>query len=147
MGLIETLSYLYRIIKTQMKTITMKNPITDEMRFNLLVSALEGGSNYWYLLKEKACTTIRRFGDKKGEDSFVDKLWKALKAGKSIEFHDLEDEDNLLGTLTLEKIYLGEQIMAEKYGKHFGNILSEDDDAETGDIWLQCALLGEVVYG
>jgi hypothetical protein len=37
--------------------------------------------------------------------------------------------------------------MAKDYDWHFMNIITEDDDAITADVWLQCVLLGEVVYG
>lgn len=41
----------------------------------------------------------------------------------------------------------GLQVMAEKYPRHFGNLISDNDDAETGDVLLQCSVLGEIVYG
>jgi len=37
--------------------------------------------------------------------------------------------------------------MAEKYPRHFHNFLEENDDAETGDVFIQCCLFGEIVYG
>lgn len=50
-------------------------------------------------------------------------------------------------TLTLAKLSKGLSIMAEKYGKHFGDILSENDDAETADALVQLSLFGEIIYG
>ena len=41
----------------------------------------------------------------------------------------------------------GIQIMADKYPEHFANVINENDDAETGDVFLQCCLFGEVVFG
>lgn len=40
----------------------------------------------------------------------------------------------------------GLRIMAEKHGRHFGDLLNENDDATTADVFLQCVALGEVVY-
>lgn len=37
--------------------------------------------------------------------------------------------------------------MAEKWPRHFGNFISENEDAETGDVFIQLALLGDIVYG
>jgi hypothetical protein len=41
----------------------------------------------------------------------------------------------------------GLEIMATKYARHFADLVSENDDADTHDVFLQCALFGEVVYG
>jgi len=37
--------------------------------------------------------------------------------------------------------------MAEKYPRHFANFAQEAEDAETGDVFIQCCVLGEIVYG
>jgi hypothetical protein len=34
-----------------------------------------------------------------------------------------------------------------QYRSHFGDMIGETGDATTGDVFLQCCLLGEVVYG
>ena len=34
-----------------------------------------------------------------------------------------------------------------KGGHHFPNILNGNDDVETADVLIQCALFGEIVYG
>lgn len=125
------------------------NPIKDEDRENLLCSAIEGGSNYWYFFGEEANRIIydetERY--KKGIP-FVDRLWTALKKGAVIPVHDLEDENGeKIGEISLESIYKGEALLLEKYPKHFADIISEDTDATTGDIWFQLAALGELVYG
>ena len=49
--------------------------------------------------------------------------------------------------LDLNAIKKGLQIMAEKYPRHMGDFLNENDDADTGDVFLQCCLFGEAIYG
>lgn len=126
--------------------------ITDENRFNLLVSALEGGSNHWYYIKDKACDIIDSVAgqscitNESTDRSFAQRMWDAIKAGKQIEVHDIENRE-LLGSISLESIERGEQTMIEKYDWHFNNILTENDDAETGDVWFQLAVMNEIVYG
>ena len=44
-------------------------------------------------------------------------------------------------------IQSGIKAMAEKYPHHFADWMSEQDDAITAYVFLQCCLLGEVVYG
>lgn len=41
----------------------------------------------------------------------------------------------------------GLKAMQEKAPRHFANFLQENEDAETGDVFLQFCLLGEIVYG
>lgn len=39
------------------------------------------------------------------------------------------------------------RILATKYPHHFCDILKDGGDATTGDVLIQCALFGEIVYG
>lgn len=119
--------------------------VSNETRENLLTSAIEGGSNYWYLIKDKACDIINKYSKR---ECFVEKMWDAILAGEEIEIHDIEDEDgDALGKISLVSIEKGEQIMAEKHASHFADIIDENDDACTGDVWFQLAVMGEIVYG
>jgi len=47
----------------------------------------------------------------------------------------------------LSQVVKGLQLMAEHYKWHFANFMSENDDVETADVFIQLCLLGEVVYG
>jgi len=49
--------------------------------------------------------------------------------------------------LDLDAIKKGLQIIAEKYPRHMGDFLNENDDADTGDVFLQCCLFGDAIYG
>ena len=49
--------------------------------------------------------------------------------------------------LNRESIAKGLDIMAEKYDWHLKAIIEEDDDADTSDVLLQCALFGDIVFG
>ena len=40
------------------------------------------------------------------------------------------------------------KVMHEKYTRHYADMVSEcNADATTGDVLVQCALFGEIVYG
>ena len=119
--------------------------ITNEQRSNLLCSALEGGSNYWYYLGSDANKIIDEF--RQPGDCGVDIIWKAIMNGKEIPVRDLENPKDVLGKMSLASIEKAEQIMAEKYPQHFADIVSGNDDATTGDIWFQLSVMAEVVYG
>ena len=59
---------------------------------------------------------------------------------------DLEDKETEY-SLTLEIIKKGLITMAKKEPQHFADLLSDNDDNTTGDVFLQCCLFGKVVYG
>lgn len=44
-------------------------------------------------------------------------------------------------------VRMGLQIMASKYPRHFEDFVTENDDAETADVFGQCMVYGEIVYG
>lgn len=135
--------------------ITVK--ITDEQRENLLVSALEGGSNYWYCLRTDAEKEITKFVPEfptlRKETPYVELMWKAIQAGAVIPVRDVENPKDVLGHISLASIAEGEQFMADNHSRHFTAIIDENDDAETGDVWFQLATLRnkdgkpEIVYG
>ncbi len=98
---------------------------------NLMYSMAQG-SSYW----------CKYAGDLGYESTVHEILEKKLE----LKLEDFEDE-KARHTLTLAKIKKGLTIMANKYPKHFASILQDNTDADTADVLLQCALLGEIVYG
>lgn len=121
--------------------------ITDEQRLNLLTSALEGGSNYWYYLGKDALNIIAEVCPPDKTTTLVDRMWQAIKAGKEIPVRAIENPRDVLGKLSLASIDKGEQLLADKHSHHLSDIVTENDDATTGDVWFQLSLMGEVVYG
>ena len=64
------------------------------------------------------------------------------------EEEDSEEEDpNILGYLTKENIIKGTQLMIFKSPEHFFDLLNDNMDATTADVWFQYVVLGEIVYG
>jgi hypothetical protein len=125
-------------------TINPSKSITLERISDLLCSAIEGGSNYWY--------QIDKFNKPKSMSFRTDKntifrhLDYPLNEGGSLTITDmLENKGGYI--LNINSLQKGLQIMAEKYDHHWMNFLNGNDDAETGDVFLQCCLFGEAVYG
>ncbi len=115
---------------------------------NMMVGAIEGGSNYWYLIKEKADATIRKATEEMKGEPLVMRMLTAIARGVAVDIHDLENEDELLGTLTSTSWTRGEKLlMTKEYKMHLAEILGENDDASTADVFFQLCLLGEIVYG
>jgi hypothetical protein len=120
--------------------------------YDLIVSANESGSGYWArVIREK----VPAVADVSWMDDPEDlKTWPhhgAALCGGSVTYGVLDDSTGKVGreryTLNAKTIAKGLQIMSTKYGQHFGNFMSKNDDAETADVFLQCCLLGEVQFG
>ncbi len=101
----------------------------------VLVSALEGGIGYW-----------AQIDNVNGPDYSSKTCENIVKGTAHLLMTDVEDgQQNMrLDRAAVEK---GLKLMAEKFPRHMADILNGDDDAETGDVLVQLALLGEIVYG
>jgi hypothetical protein len=139
-----------RKIENGMK-ITVDIVIARKQIAYLLTTAFEGGIGYWCPRQEfryrepKAWEPVLDEGDEKPE------RWKAydypLLPGGSVTFFADEDAPVKKCVLNLETIAKGLQVMASKHSWHFNNFLNDNADAETGDVFVQCCVFGDVVYG
>jgi hypothetical protein len=131
-----------------MKTIKTISRVKMETVSNLLCSAFEGGSNYWYQITD--FKEPSRFDFRSHEDQIFKHLDYPMNSNGSLTITTLEG-DEFKGvkewTLDLAAIRKGLQIMADKYPHHFRDAMAENDDAITGDVFLQCCLFDEIVYG
>ena len=49
--------------------------------------------------------------------------------------------------LTWDSMCKAMQLMAKEYTNHFDDLIQQNDDATTADVFLQLALFGDVIYG
>ena len=110
---------------------------------DLLCCALEGGSNYWYSIERFVKPTGDMF--RSNLDTEFRHLDYPLSPGGALIIVD-SDGDMDPATLNLESIQRGLQIMAEKYPRHMTDFIQDNCDADTGDVFLQCACYGDVVF-
>lgn len=121
-------------------------PIPDSKIFSCLVSALEGGSNYWYEIVGQHKPV--RWNCLEDEKAFCASY--PFNQGGFLMIDDSRADEPTLKKPT--KVYSwqikqGLRIMATEYPNHFGDLLSDNADQNTGDVMLQCIVLGEVLYG
>jgi hypothetical protein len=123
--------------------------VTVERVMDLVVSALEGGSNYWYYITE-SCDPIDESKVPEGEWNSIERcVW----GGGYLKICDKEayfnKEPNLKTWLLNEDaLKKGLELMVTKeYIKHFADFVQENEDANTADIFLQLCLFGEIIYG
>lgn len=108
--------------------------------WDLLVTAFEGGSNYWIRYVELTSNPENLDNIDAGFD-----LYNAiLNKGGSIK---IVDDDGGTHVLDVEKAIAGLQKFKAIHEKEFFNFIEERDDADTGDAFLQACLFGEIVYG
>lgn len=137
------------------KTFEVKKKVTYSDVASLLCSAFEGGSNYWAMISKVNKPKLEDkhiFVNKDGTaDDIFNSGWTyatPFSKGGSIIFVDVEEQDAFEpATLNLESIQRGLDVMADKYERHFSDFLNENGDADTGDVFLQCCLFGDVIFG
>jgi hypothetical protein len=69
-----------------------------------------------------------------------------LNRGGFLMVGDIE-KDMPDALLDLGTIRSGLQVMAYSYPRHWHDFINDNEDAATGDVFLQCCLYGEVIFG
>jgi hypothetical protein len=132
--------------------LTIKDFTTNhENLVNLLSVATYG--NYWPIIR--AFKSDNERGLFKDCECREDKWAKALMEGKGVVVYDNYEMDSELNEgetptkhyLTMDNVQKGLELMRDEYPRHYADLMEEEDDAITGDVWLQLAVFGEVVYG
>ena len=116
--------------------------VSPEIIQNTLCSAFEGGSNYWYRIEDYVKPkSLKVRSDKKQVFKHLD---YPMNEGGAVIIKDMEG--GKIYHLTLKQIEEGLKSMSEKHPRHFGDMLNENGDGDTGDVFLQCCLFGDTVY-
>lgn len=134
-------------------SVKIEMDIPVERIADLLCCALEGGSNYWYTIEkfqEPNRFEYKCFPDDKKPIRHID--YPMNKGGFIIVSDrrandDADEKDLVFKKIDLESMKEGLAIMSKKYPRHFNDFMCENDDADTGDVFLQCCVFGELVYG
>lgn len=128
---------------------TIRREIPRSVIGNVIVTAIEGGSNYWYYLSDSAVELIRKEVPESTEPYLSIALTKAiLDHNVIVPINDAVD-DLVVGYLSNETI----QYRLSKLSKDSGlkwcldAELSDSGDAETSDVVFQFLTMGEYVYG
>ena len=129
-------------------TITINQEIKREVLEDIFVTALEGGSNYWYFLSSDATKLIRDAVPKSEDPYLSTAILKAIEKGVEVPINDAEDEEEVLGIISLKTM----QERLQKLSRS-GNSnalmahINEDGDADSADIVFQYLAFGEIVFG
>ena len=129
----------------------IEREVSRDVLENIFITALEGGSNYWYYINPENCKKIRDAVSREDEKDFSIAFAKAiLDKGISVEIHDIEDieNDEPIGVINEDTIMHGLQTMIDEGdGWALFDEIAEQGDATSSDMCFQYMALGEVVYG
>lgn len=134
--------------------ITTTVDVSEQRVACLLCDAIESGnqgSMYWAEIEAYVKPPVPRAiidADEPREKQHIyEHIDYPLCEGGALLIHDKESAQKGTRRLDLKSIKKGLQVMAKKYPKHWTNFITKHDDAITGDVFLQCCLFGELIYG
>jgi hypothetical protein len=151
------------------KNEALNRNLTKEDIIDLFVTALEGGSNYWYYMDLP--DNIKSYGQyiseavgeyilQGGKIYFYDNelrsevMYNLRKGEYKIEGDiidqkrfDEDIEETYLGYVDMDKILDAISLIKKEYPNIWENILLEQSDAGDADVFLQLSVMGEVVFG
>ncbi len=121
--------------------------IPDKRLQNLLSCAFEGGSSYWAIVIDRSDPApaspylFQRPFDPEGFVILGDRQERKKNPDGKLECPTYR--------LDLQAVEKGLHLFAtsQKYARHFAQFMLENEDAITGDVFLQLCTLGEVLYG
>jgi hypothetical protein len=129
----------------------MKIKIEKELNLeDVFVTAIEGGSNYWYWMSKESVLAVRSVVPKSEDACFSTALYKAVvDHGVKVPVYDAEEPDEELGVLdvSLFQERLEALSESESYSWALDEQMNEGGDANTSDVIFQWLLFGEVIYG
>jgi hypothetical protein len=124
-------------------TISVNRYITYQMFEDWIVTALEGGSNYWYFINNLP-QSESEIEEMPFSMKFAHLIWKEKKR---IDVYDLEDRKNQLGTIDLKSVKKALEMVCENHEEVFNNLMDENYDAIDADVLFQYAVMGELIFG
>lgn len=130
--------------------VTVTTKVSMRRVCDMLISAFEGGSTYWaqsaYYWNEAAL--------EKGAIwyNMPELMRGAPKSGVIFTLHydspELHEGNGKGKTVvTRSMLATGLNKMAKEAPRHYADIVSENDDAITADVFLQYIVLGDIIYG
>jgi hypothetical protein len=130
--------------------INLEIDVPREILESIFITAIEGGSNYWYYIGDEAIKAVNSVCPKATGNSFSERMFSAVyDYGVKVPIHDVEDmEGEPIGILDSE-------VFKERLEKCCNNgcmwalqqELDEQGDGTTSDVVFQYLALNDLVYG
>lgn len=123
--------------------------VTQEVLENAIITALEGGSNYWYFLSDKALKITREAVPEYLDIPLSTAIAKAVfEYGATIPINDYESMKKKIGELSASTMRDRIQALAadEGYSHALVSEMDGNGDGNTSDIVFQYMCLGCVEF-
>ena len=130
--------------------IKIEKEIPRQVLEDIFVTAIEGGSNYWYFLSDEAVAKIRKAVSVESEPYLSIAISKAiLDFGVDVPINDAENEEDVLGTISKTTMQDRLQLLSDDahYKYALESELNEEGDADSSDIVFQYLSFGKVIFG
>ena len=130
------------------KAIVVNREMDYDSFEDMIVTALEGGSNHWYSLDlNNSIGFIKKYADDQRPMTIriADALYN--NEDSSVVVLDTEDEEETLGTLTYQSVRKTLESFPKDHQWALDNVLNGDYDANDADVVFQVLVMGDVVYG
>jgi hypothetical protein len=130
-------------------TINISVNIPRQTMEDIFVTALEGGSNYWYYLSNETVKNIRDVVPKSEEAPLSTALFKAVfDHGIEVPINDAENPSEVLGVISNKTMQSRLQKMVDDgNGDTLQLEINEEGDGDTSDAIFQYLTMGNIVFG
>lgn len=123
--------------------------LSREVLEDIFVTAIEGGSNYWYFLSKDAVKRIRQAVSREQVPYLsVAMLNAVLDHGVAVPINDVENEEDIVGWISIETM---QQRLQDLYNSEnrwaIERHINEEGDADSADVVFQYMTMGEAIYG
>jgi len=123
--------------------------LSREVLEDIFVTAIEGGSNYWYFLSKDAVKRIRQVVSREQVPYLsVAMLNAVLDHGVAVPINDVENEEDIVGWISIDTM---QQRLQDLYNSEnrwaIERHINEEGDADSADVVFQYMTMGEAVYG
>jgi hypothetical protein len=121
--------------------------LTREVLEDIFVTALEGGSNYWYLIESEAIKKVREVVPDRSIPFSQALFYAVYDHNVDVDIHDIEEPEEAVGTISMTTMSERLQKCAtDDNSWAILNEINEHGDATSSDVIFQYIVLGEVVY-
>lgn len=123
--------------------------LSREVLEDIFVTAIEGGSNYWYFLSKDAVKRIRQAVPRDVDAVLSTATFKAVyDHGVSVPINDVENEEDIVGWISMETMQERLQSLLNSNDRWaLERHMNEEGDADSADVVFQYMTMGEAIYG
>jgi hypothetical protein len=123
--------------------------LSREVLEDIFVTAIEGGSNYWYFLSKDAVKRIRQAVPRDVDAVLSTATFKAVyDHGVSVPINDVENEEDIVGWISMETMQERLQSLLNSNDRWaLERHINEEGDADSADVVFQYMTMGEAIYG